>query len=428
MISYKHIHFIGIGGIGMSALARMCKAHGVIVSGSDSSDSAILHDLAHEGITTYTSQVRENISPSVDCIVYTLAIDNLNEELTEARLRKVPLFTYAQMLGEISKNMYTIAVAGTHGKTTTTAMIADVCVKNDRTPHVIVGSLLAKTGSNYVFGTEDMFVVEACEYKRSFLNLNPNALIITNIEEDHLDYYHDLADIQDAFCNLVQKVPADGFVICDTSDEKIIPVLTGCVASIIDSKSYVQDVPALTVLGDHNVLNASLVLALSDELKYNNQKSRQALADFKGTWRRLEYKGEYNSLRIYDDYAHHPTEIRAGIAAFRKQYGDTPLTIIFQPHLYSRTKEHFDDFVEVLSAADRVVLLPIYAARESCDETVSSQMLGDSIVLRGVTVEYCADFECALEVIRSLSSIPGIVVTVGAGDVFKIADTLVNKI
>jgi UDP-N-acetylmuramate--alanine ligase len=426
MIPYKHIHFIGIGGIGMSALARMCLAHGVAVSGSDSAESAIVQKLREEGAETHIGHVRENISDIVDCVVYTLAIDNLNNELEEARQRGLPMFTYAQMLGEVSKNMFTVAIAGTHGKTTTTAMAADVFGHNDAHPHVIVGSLLTKTNSNYIKGSEETFVVEACEYKRSFLNLNPNILLITNLEEDHLDYYHDLADIQDAFRHVVQKVPTDGYVICDTEDPKVKPVLEGCAAQIVDYKKYVQEVPELFVLGDHNVQNAGLVLALSNILNFDMQKSKDALAGFKGTWRRLEYKGEYGALKIYDDYAHHPTEIRAGIAAFKKRFPDLPLTIVFQPHLYSRTKEHFIEFVEVLSAADHVLLLPIYAAREPHDDSISSQMLMDALKIKGANVEYCSDFACASEYVKKVSSDPGVVVTTGAGDVYKIADAILE--
>jgi len=348
--------------------------------------------------------------------------DNLNDELEEARLRELPMFTYAQMLGEVSKHTYTIAVAGTHGKTSTTAMVADVFLKNKKSPYVIVGSLLAQTGSNYIHGEEETFIVEACEYKRSFLNLAPHILLITNIEEDHLDYYKDLDDIHDAFRTLVQKVPADGFVICNTEDPKVIPVLEGCAAQIIDYKKYISEIPELTVLGDHNILNASLVLALSDVMKFDTELSEQALGDFKGTWRRLEFKKDFGALKMYDDYAHHPTEIRAGIFAFKKRFPDLPLTVIFQPHLYSRTKEHFAEFVEVLSLADQVVLLPIYAAREHNDDSISSQMLVEALIPFGVDVTYCEDFECAQKYIEERKDKKGIMVTVGAGDVWKVGE------
>jgi UDP-N-acetylmuramate--alanine ligase len=424
MIPYTHIHFIGIGGIGMSALARMCLAHGVTVSGSDNSESQILKDLEKEGATIFLTQERENISDTVTCVVYTLAIDNLNEELNEAHLRKLPLFTYAEMLGEVSKHMYTIAIAGTHGKTTTTAMVADVFLKNNKKPHVIVGSLLAQTGSNYVHGSEEIFIVEACEYKRSFLNLAPHILLITNLEEDHLDYYKDLADIQDAFRVLVQKVPKDGFVICDTDDEKIKPVLSECVAHVIDYKKYTSQIPELTVLGDHNILNASLVLALAESMKFDLEISKQALADFRGTWRRLEFKKDFGALKLYDDYAHHPTEIKAGISAFKKRFPNLPLVLIFQPHLYSRTKEHFDEFVEVLSKADMTVVLPIYAAREPHDESINSQMLVDALISRGAHAQFAPDFESVQKDIQEQKNNPAIVVTVGAGDVYKILDRL----
>lgn len=424
MIPYKHIHFIGVGGIGMSALARMFLAHGVKVTGSDGMDSQILKDLQKEGAEIFIGQKREQIQDTIDCVVYTLAIDNLNEELNEAHLRKLPLYTYAEMLGEVSKDMFTIAIAGTHGKTTTTAMVADIFLKNSKKPHVIVGSLLAQTGSNYIHGEEETFIVEACEYKRSFLNINPKILLITNIEEDHLDYYHDLADIQDAFRTLVQKVPQDGFIICDIDDEKIKPVFENCIAQVIDYKKYISEIPELTVLGEHNVLNASLVLALADILKFDLSVSKTALAEFKGTWRRLEFKKDFGALKIYDDYAHHPTEIRAGIAAFKSRFPNLPLIIIFQPHLYSRTKEHFNEFVEVLTKADMVVVLPIYAAREHDDISINSQMLVEALITKGVHAQFAPDFETVQRDIEENKNNPAIIVTVGAGDVYRIIDSL----
>lgn len=424
MIPYKHIHFIGIGGIGMSALARMCLAQNISISGSDSTDSDILKKLKAEGATIYLSHKKEHITDDIDCVVYTVAIDNFNEELEEARLQKLPLFTYAQMLGEVSKSMYTIAVAGTHGKTTTTAMTADVFLNNDKKPHVIVGSLLAQTGSNYVFGYESTFIVEACEYKRSFLNITPDILLITNIEADHLDYYKDLRDIQNAFRDLVQKVPQDGFIICDTDDEKIKPVLKNAHAQIIDYKKYISHVPELYVLGEHNILNASLVLALSDVLHFNQDISQDALKNFKGTWRRLEFKKDFGSLKIYDDYAHHPTEIEAQINAFRKKYPTLPLTIVFQPHLYSRTKEHFKQFIEILSCADTVVVLPIYAAREVQDDSITSNMLVEELLKKKCNAILCTTFQCAVDFIQTIKNTPGVVVTTGAGDVFKIINLL----
>ena len=407
----------------MSALARMCLAYGIHVSGSDGSDSQIIQNLKKEGAQIYIGHKKEHLSQDTTCVVYTLAIDNLNEELNEAHLRKLPLYTYAEMLGEISKHLYTIAVAGTHGKTSTTAMLADVFLHNDKSPHVIVGSLLAQTGSNYVHGEDELFIVEACEYKRSFLNLNPQILLITNLEEDHLDYYRDLEDIQDAFRNLVEKIPVDGYVICDTDDEKIKPILTTCIAQIIDYKKFTPEIPELTVLGDHNVLNASLVYALADVLKFDATKTKHALTQFKGTWRRLEFKKNVGEILLYDDYAHHPTEIKAGILAFKKRFPDFPLTLIFQPHLYSRTKEHFDEFIEVLSEANTVIVLPIYAAREPFDTTINSQMIVDELVKKDVESFLYEDFESVCEYILQSKDTKQIIVTVGAGDVHKIADT-----
>ena len=202
------------------------------------------------------------------------------------------------------------------------------------------------------------------------------------------------------------------------------PVIKDCLATVIDYKKYISEIPELTVLGDHNILNASLVLALSNIQNFDFQVSKQALSDFKGTWRRLEFKKDFGALKLYDDYAHHPTEINAGILAFKKRFPDLPLILVFQPHLYSRTKEHFNEFVEVLAKADMVVVLPIYAAREPQDDSINSQMLVDALKERGAHAQYTSDFESVQKDIRENKDKPAVVVTVGAGDVYKIIDQL----
>lgn len=429
----------------MSAIARMLKTQGVQVSGSDISESDVTRGLLSEGITVNLTQVAENLPKEIDCVVYTTAIPDNNPEFSEARTRDIPTFTYAQMLGQISTDFETVAVSGTHGKTTTTAMIASSFHGVGQKPHVIVGSLLPEYKSNYLKGEADknfgqILITEACEYKRSFLNLNPKHVVITNLEEDHLDYYSDLADIQQAFLDLASKIPADGKIICDSSLPNLAPIVEKFPDKIVDYKKFLEQVPELKVLGEHNRLNAAATLALvsvysgcersSDATTENFMKGAiNGLENFKGTWRRLEARGETEKGAIlYDDYAHHPEEIRAGINALRQKFPNKKLVIFFQPHLYSRTKKLFNEFVEVFSQTDgdenplinELYFLPIYAAREPADSEITSEILAGKIDGNSHALE---SFEQAAEIIKQKDS-DTVVVTMGAGDVYYIHDFL----
>lgn len=426
MKEYKKIYFIGIGGIGMSALARMLKGFGFEVLGSDISSSQIIDGLRDSGIEVSLEQKAENIPDNVDCVIYTLAIDENNPEIKKAKELGVPMFTYAQMLGEVSKDKFTIAVSGTHGKTTATAMTADVFHSNGRKPYVIVGSSLNKEKTNYLKGEEEVFVVEACEYKKSFLNLNPNILIITNIEADHLDFYKDLEDVQSAFKELISKMPEDGIVICNKEDEKIKPVIKNISQKIVNYLDFVKDVPEGNIKGDHNFQNAACALALSDSFNLDMEKSKEAMKNFKGTWRRFEYKGETeNGAVVYDDYAHHPSEIKATIKTALENFSDKKITVVFQSHTYSRTKALFDDFVEVLSGVEEVVLLPIYAAREEDDGTVSSEMLAKAISKKQ-NVKNFDSFEEVAKYLKSEKNSDDLIITMGAGDISKVGENILK--
>ncbi len=413
------IHFVGIGGIGMSALARMFLNMGKVVSGSDAHESDLTKKLEQEGIKIFYSHDANNINDDVDCVVYTLAVTNDNPEIVRANELGVPKFYYAEMLGMVSKDFYTIAVSGTHGKTTTTAMLAKVFETADKKPNVIVGSIMAEKGSNYIKGDSKYFIVEACEYKRSFLNLSPKVLIITNLEEDHLDYYRDLSDIQNAFHDLVMKVPADGLIVCDTDDEKVKPATDGAVAKVLDYKKFISKVPELFVPGEYNVRNAASVYAVCEELKINGVAIVNGLKNFKGTWRRSEFIRETeNGNLIYDDYAHHPSEIKTTLQGFKTKFPDRKIVLIFEPHLYSRTKEHFVDFVSALGIADKVMLMPIFAAREQFDESINSKMIADKI-------SGAISFENTNEVLEKINEIDAqekniLFISMGAGSIYKI--------
>ncbi len=403
----KKIFFIGIGGIGISALAKMASSKGMEISGvNDEESSKTLDPLRKLGADIfYQNELRE--LPEVDMYVYSDAwIYRGPEILKEARETSKPVLSYFEALGEFTKEYKVIAVAGTHGKTTTTAMVAEILVEAGLDPTIVVGSFVKKFGSNFREGKSEYFVVEADEYNRHFLNFNPFITIVTNIEADHLDYYKNLADVQDAFDKLLVQ-----------SKNKIT-----------NYSKYLEKVPKLSVPGLHNRMNAAAALAIADFLGIKEEVAGKALAEFTGTWRRLEKRGETNKgTIIYDDYAHHPTEIRASLEALRELYpqGQKNITVLFQPHLYSRTKALFDDFTKSFKGADRILLLPIYFAREDKDPTVSSDRLAEAIRKGGEKAEAFADFELAEKAVSMLNlGENDVFVTMGAGEAYKVADSV----
>ena len=423
----KKVHFIGIGGIGVSAIARMFLARGVGVSGSDTEESEITKELTDMGAQISYGHRAENLADNTDLVVYTIAIDKDNPEFLKAKELGIEARTYSQMLGIISEGYYTVAVSGTHGKTTTTAMFAKVAVSGDLDPTVIVGSLLKDSGSNLVIGGSDLFIVEACEYKRSFLDLKPNILVITNIEEDHLDYYKDLADIQSAFRELVDKMGESDFVVCNLNDEKVKPVIENTKCKIIDY-AKVEDIKDLKVTGEYNQQNAKAAFAVAEILKVENEKIISALIGFEGVWRRFEYKGKTESgAEVYDDYAHHPTEIQAVLKAARAKFPDQKIITVFQPHLYSRTKLLFGDISESFVDTDQVLVTPIYAAREENDSSINSEILADEINKNGSSAQAFKDFDEIKQYLKDNTQKDDIILTMGAGDVFKIGEDLINN-
>jgi UDP-N-acetylmuramate--alanine ligase len=401
----KKVFFIGIGGIGISAIARMMFLEGKKVSGSDMSENELTHELKELGIKITIGQGFELIPTDTELIIYTIAIPHYDQKLFDQVVNSgISYRSYPQMLGIVTAGKNTIAVAGTHGKTTTTAMIAKILIDAGRDPSVIVGSLLKDFKSNLIVGKGDLFVVEACEYERSFLNLKPKILVILNIEPDHLDYYKDLADIKNAFDQLASQ------------SEKVIS----------DYAKYLEKVPKLLVPGLHNRMDAAAAMAVADMLGISEEISQKSLSEFSGTWRRLEKRGQTEKGTIvYDDYAHHPTEIQASLQGLRELYpkGGKKITVLFQPHLYSRTKALFEDFVKSFKEADRILLLPIYFAREDKDPTISSEKLAEAIVARGEDAEAFADFESAERAVLALKlGAEDIFITMGAGEAYKVAD------
>src|SRR3989339_324308 len=411
----KKVFFIGIGGIGTSAIARMMHLAGKDVSGSDMSENELTNELKQLGINITIGQGFKLILPDTDLIVYTIAIPRYDPVLFQQVKNSNILYkSYPEMLGLITANKYTIAVAGTHGKTTTTAMIAKILIDAKLDPSVIVGSLLnplnfpGQKKSNLIVGQSEYFIVEACEYERSFLNIKPKLSVITNIEADHLDYYKDLEDIKSAFQQFTSQ------------SEKVIRDYTG----------YLNKVPKLKVPGEHNRLDAAAAYAVAKVLNIKDDIIQKSLAEFSGTWRRLEKKAETEAgTIIYDDYAHHPTEIRASIEALRELYpiSKKKITIVFQPHLYSRTKALFEDFAKCFKGADRIILLPIYFAREDKDGSISSGKLAEAICKNGEKAIAFTDFELAENYLKGeIFDKNEVFVTMGAGEAYKVADKVFN--
>jgi UDP-N-acetylmuramate--alanine ligase len=408
------IYCIGIGGIGLSALARYYKHQGHEVSGSDVSDSMLIQTLMNEGIHIDIGHRKENIPDGTDLVVYTIAVSDTNEDLVRARELGLTCMTYPQALGEITKEKKTIAVCGTHGKTTTTAMAYHALKACGINPTVIVGSLLSGVGSNFIPGDSEYFVVEACEYRRSFLNLFPTYVLVTNIDADHLDYYKDLADIQDAFQSFADKLPKEGHLI---THGNVYLETQGVLdnADVIDTSTI-----ELSVMGEHNRENAQLILALVQALSLDMESARKGLKNFAGTWRRLEQKGRTkHGVLVYDDYGHHPAEIKATLHAVRSQYpkDQDELNVFFQPHLFSRTKTFLNDFGSALTEADKVFVLPIYAAREADDASISSGKLVEKINELGGHATLLPK-DSMSEVIESIQNNKSVVVNMGAGDAY----------
>ncbi len=416
----------------MSALAKLFKATGVEVLGSDTG-FADRPGLEQHGVVVYDGYDASRIDQTLDAVVYTLATPEDNIELRKARDLGLPVLSYAEMLGRVSESKNTIAICGTHGKTTTTAMIAHMMITLGLSPNVIVGSLMkyehdgVVERTNFIKGTSDYLVVESCEYKKSFLNICPKVVCITNVDEDHLDFYGSIDNIILAFKEFVAKLPSDGVVIADLEDPNSAKVVDGCGRKVINSRDFLKGDIKLKVPGAHNRQNASVALALASLLGIDAEGSKRALETFAGTWRRFEYKGTTTSgTLVYDDYAHHPHEMLATLRGAREMFPDKRVVVAFEPHLYSRTKEHFDEFVSALASFDYIYLTDIYAARERFDGTISSGLLTDKIKETNPNVSYIKEYADIADAINRTCTTDCVVITMGAGDISKLSDMLVH--
>ena len=448
------IHFIGIGGISMSGLARILMNAGFRVSGSDNNRSDLTEQLSFDGADIQYGQKAENIPEDCEAVVYSAAIHEDNPEYREAVRRGLPMLMRAELLGQLMKGYErSVAVAGTHGKTTTTSMAAHILMEAGLDPTISVGGMLPSIGGNLRIGGRKVFLTEACEYTNSFLFMFPTVSVILNVEEDHLDFFRDLDDIRNSFRKFGMLLPEDGLLIINSAIEdlswftKDLPcrfVTFGTDASadyeaadiVYDEfgnpsfdalrKGSVIGRFSLNVPGTHNIGNALAAIAVGCELGIPAETIRQGLLSFTGTDRRFQKKGSFHGAQLIDDYAHHPTEIQASLHA-ALQYPHKKLWCIFQPHTYSRTASFLDEFAEALSLADEIVLAEIYAAREVNTIGISSADLAEKVRQLGKKCVFFPTFEQIEDYILENAGPGDLVMTMGAGDVYLIGDHCLEK-
>ncbi|KKW33359.1 MAG: UDP-N-acetylmuramate-L-alanine ligase [Candidatus Uhrbacteria bacterium GW2011_GWA2_52_8d] len=445
---YKHVHFVGIGGIGMSALAKWFLQEGVAVSGSDVHLSPITHDLETRGAKIYSGHAGTNLAESIDLLIYSPAVPDTNLERVSARERGIPERTNFEVLGEISKLFSTIVVSGTNGKSTTTAMLGLMLEAAGYDPTVLVGSLVPgfKDG-NYRHGGGRFFVVEGCEYRANMLQLHPEMIVLTNIEEDHLDYYRDLTHIQETFQTFVDKLKGQGMVVVNADDAGSAvlnvsrPVTYGSDRSnttyaftqrktAMGSQTVQTNVGELElqIPGEFNVYNALAAMSAAMELGVPFETCRRVLKDFSGIWRRFERVGVWKGADIISDYGHHPSSIKQTVEATREFFPSRRIVLCYQPHQHDRTKKLFEEFVEVLPLADHLVLTEIYdVAGRSQVHDVSSKDLVDVISKNdpGKDVRYAQDLSAAESHLREIVQLGDVVLIMGAGDIDEVARKLV---
>lgn len=449
-----HVHFIGIGGISMSGLAEILLGAGFTISGSDREESDLTHHLSAMGAKISYPQAAENINDDIDLIVYTAAIHEDNPEFCAAKESGKPMLTRAELLGEMMENYKrSITVAGTHGKTTTTSMISQILLETADEPTISVGGILDAIHSNVHVGDSDVFITEACEYTNSYHSFFPKYNIILNVEADHLDFFENLENVRASFKKFAKNTADDGILIINkdidgleyfteglkcrvityslTGDADIVPVdisynengVAGFVP-VYNGKAY--DRVQLNVPGDHNISNALAAIALCIEMGVDYSNIITGLAKFGGAHRRFELKGTYKGATVIDDYAHHPTEIKASLSA-AKNYPHNRLVVCFQPHTYTRTLSFLDDFAESLSAADIVLLADIYAAREPDIYGVSSKDIADRIQKLGTEVHYLGSFEECEKFLEKNLLNNDLLITMGAGDVYLVGENLLSR-
>lgn len=451
---YKKVHCLGIGGIGLSAVAEILQDNGHIVSGTDLKPSDITANLERKGMKIFYSHEPENVE-GVDAIVYSAAVSDENPEVVRAKELGIPLYSRAQVLGYLMDHYEnSVAICGTHGKTTVTSMTSLILRNADYKPTILVGGNLEQINGNVEIGGNEYFVTEACEYMDSFLQLRPNIGVILNIDSDHLDYFKDMDHIVNSFRTFVDQIPEGGIVIAYGDNPFVKSILKDRRNKMTYGYSEVNDFYAdnvefdengypsydicrkgnritrieLSVPGEHNVLNSMAAFVTAAFLGVDFKIIKETLRDFKGTHRRFDFTGvTEKGVKVIDDYAHHPTEIKATLSAARNVKHNR-LWLVFQPHTYTRTKALFDEFVDAFGDADTLILTDIYAAREQDVYNISSYKLYSTMKAKypDRNIFYVKDFEDIVNYIKKVAEADDIVMTMGAGDVYKVGELLLK--
>jgi UDP-N-acetylmuramate--alanine ligase len=452
----QHVHFVGIGGIGMSGIAEVLCNLGFRVTGSDAKKSKVTERLEKLGAKIFEGHAAENIGDA-HVVVRSTAIRDDNPEIIEAKERSIPVIPRAEMLAELMRlKRYSVAVAGSHGKTSTTSMITTILGHAGLDPTAVIGGVVGKFESNAVLGKSDWLVAEADESDRSFLMLTPTIAIVTNIDREHMDYYEDMMDVRQCFTDFVNKVPFYGAaVLCldDPNVQAIIPdvkrrrVTYGLTAQADFSAHDIQynecfgtrfnvwrgtevlGTVNLNVPGKHNVYNALAAIAVGFELDVPFEKMAEAFATFTNADRRFQFKGEVNGITLIDDYGHHPTEIRATLSAAKNSADNKRIVVIFQPHRYTRTKDLMDEFAVSFNNADLLFVTDIYAASEDPIEGITSEALTEKIKQFGhKNANYIGSIDTAVEKVKDQLQSGDLVITLGAGTIYRVGERLLEAL
>ncbi len=440
-------HFVGIGGIGVSALARYFLAQNWDVSGSDSEESIITKELRHEGVKLKIGHYKNNIDSDTTIVIYSQAIPLDNPELVESDRLNIPTSSYPEALGALTRENRTIAIAGSHGKSTTTALTARVLISGGLDPTVIIGTRLKEfDNSNFRMGKTGYLVIEADEYREAFQNYQPDIVVLNNIDREHLDYYKNIRNVQKAFLSFVDNIKDGGVVIANLDDPGIRAIRSELPEETIwfslGNKTHVKRVKqirkVIKIYGDFNVSNALAAYLVGEALGIADEDILEAIAGYKGAWRRMEYRGKMKAgkyiVEIYDDYAHHPTEIKATLEAFRKQFSSSNLICIFQPHQMHRLKVLFQEFRESFDNADALILIDAYkvTGRDNLSYNVSSAKLAKAVAKsnKRMDVTYLPSQQNIKEllsgIVNKTKSKSNVAVMMGAGDIVKLTDRLLQ--
>ncbi len=450
----QQVHFVGIGGIGMSAIAEVLLRFGCKISGSDIKPSKLTEKLKQKGAKIFIGHNSNNL-PLCDLVIYTAAVKDNNPELLRAKELNIPILNRAEMLGILMKKFNdSIAISGTHGKTTTTAMVSLILERSGFDPTILIGGELEEIGGNIKVGNSNYFITEACEYKESFLSLFPKIGIILNIDLDHLDYFKNIQHIVNTFIKFGQLIPKDGFLIACTDDKNIQELLkhvqcdvitygfnsncdyqannislnkNGCPVFDVIYKGNSIGTFDLIIPGEHNIYNALASIACCHTIGVPIKQIKTFLSNFKGTHRRFDIIGKINNITIVDDYAHHPTEIKATLAGV-SQVPHNRIWSVFQPHTYTRTKALLNEFACSFVKSDKIIITDIYAAREANTGAIHAKNLADAIDKNHNDVVYIDNFEKIVEYIQKNIQPNDFVITMGAGDIYKVGQMLFESL